>query len=279
MIFRGAAQPIGLITLTRRAEKRVDRVPRGIADLTPLGLLDAGAGTATRQSSGWITLGAPLTHPIFLRGRNLVDVHAGFAPQTPAGPWRVSVPSGQCKRLEPASRRARRGILMGPLATCLAGLVALSACGARPHRQAISVRALETAAAVEPVTVRRAIVSDMREFDAFYHRLGGRLGLFQIRTAEQWEALRRHAPELGPAPDLSRGIVIGLASLAGLPLDGSWPIHLKTVRVHDGAGLAIARFQGGSFLPDGTTYLEAAQFDGLAAVLIVEVNGTRFYPE
>ena len=38
-------------------------------------------------------------------------------------------------------------------------------------------------------------------------------------------------------------------------------------------------FEGGSFLPDGTTFLEAAQYDGLAAVLIVDVNGTRFYPE
>jgi hypothetical protein len=166
------------------------------------------------------------------------------------------------------------------LLTSLIGLGGLSACGPRLRARPISVHALETAAAVEPSAVRRAIALDAGPpNEEFYHPLGGRLGLFQIRSAKEWEVLRRRAPELGPCPDLRRGIVVGLASHAGLPLNGAWPIHLETVRVHNGAGFAIAHFQGGSFLPDGTTYLETAQFDGLTAVLMIEINGTRFYPE
>jgi hypothetical protein len=161
----------------------------------------------------------------------------------------------------------------------LAGLAGLSACGLRARPQVITARALEDAPVVEPRVTRRAIVSDPTCLREFYHPLGERLGLFQIHSREQWEALRRQAPELGPTPDLDGGIVVGLASHAGLPLDGTWPIHLRSVRVHNGAGLATGNFEGGSFLPDGTTFLEAAQYDGLAAVLIVDVNGTRFYPE
>ena len=102
---------------------------------------------------------------------------------------------------------------------------------------------------------------------------------FRGSTRKDWEILRRYAPEIGPCPDLSRGIVVGVTSEAGLPLDGSWPIRLEAARIYQGAGFLIARFDGGSFLPDGTTYLEAAQFDGLHIVLMAEVNGVRFYPE
>ncbi|MFQ5806479.1 MAG: hypothetical protein ACE5I3_08520 [Phycisphaerae bacterium] len=158
-------------------------------------------------------------------------------------------------------------------------MAALSACSARLRDRTISVRTLESAPAVEPSVTRRAVVSDPPRLEGLYCPLGRRLGLFHIRTASEWEVLRRCAPELGPAPDFARGIVVGLASHTGQPLNGQWPIHLETVRVHEGVGFAIARFEGGSFLPDGTTYLETAQFDGLATVLMVEVNGTRFYPE
>ena len=187
--------------------------------------------------------------------------------------------SAQGKRLRPTfaaprSRTRRRTLLAG-----LAGLLVVSACATRPRARAVSIGALETAAAVEPSVTRRAIVSDLAELDELYCPLGRRLGLLQIRTASQWETLRRCAPELGRCPDLTRGIVVGLVSHAGLPLNGTWPIHLDTVRVHDGAGFVTARFQGGSFLPDGTTYLETAQVDGLCAVLMVEVNGVRFYPD
>jgi len=189
------------------------------------------------------------------------------------------VPSGQCKQLALPSPARRRHALATTLLTGVVGLANLSACDLRPHARTITVRALETAAAVTPHATRRAILSDRRELDDLYCPLNQRLGLLQVRSAKGWEALRRCAPELGPAPDFSRGIVIGLASHAGLPLNGTWPIHLETIRVHEGAGFVIARFEGGSFLPDGTTYLETAHVEGLAAVLMLEVDGTRFYPK
>ena len=125
----------------------------------------------------------------------------------------------------------------------------------------------------------RAIVSDVAGIGELSRPLGRRLSLIEIHNASEWDALRRHAPELGPAPDFSRGTVFGLASHAGVPLDGDWPIRLDLVRVYDGAGFAVASFAGGSYLPDGTSYLEAVQVENLDTVLMVEVNGTRFYPQ
>ena len=114
--------------------------------------------------------------------------------------------------------------------------------------------------------------------DAF-RPLGARLGLVQVNSAEQWARLARLAPGLGPCPDLSGGSVVGLASTIGMPLNGRWPIHVQSVRAHEGAGLLVARFDGGSYLPDGTAYLETMYVPDLATVLVVEVNGVRFYPE
>jgi hypothetical protein len=165
------------------------------------------------------------------------------------------------------------------LLVILSGIGGVSACNTLARPRVVSASALEGAPAAAPHITRRAIISDWAQVSELHCPLGQRLGLFQIRSEEQWERLRRQAPELGPAPDFDSGIVVGLASHAGLPLDGSWPIHLQSVRIHEGAGFATGYFEGGSFLPDGTTFLEAAQFDRLAKVLIVEVNGTRFYPE
>ncbi len=182
----------------------------------------------------------------------------------------------QDPRISPRSpRRAVNGLLLVALA-CSGWL---SACGARPGPRVVSIGSLEAAQAVEPTGIRRAIISDLRKLEDDYYPLGPRLGLFQIQTRSEWKQLKAHAPELGTCPDLRRGIVLGLISHAGMPIDGTWPIRLQSVRIHEGAGFATASFAGGSFLPDGTTYLETAQYDGLAAVLMVEVNGTRFYPQ
>lgn len=189
------------------------------------------------------------------------------------------MPSEHCNQLQPTCAAIPRLNVSGVLLIIASGLASLSSCSTQPRSQAVSIHTLENAATVQPGATRRAIVSHAPELGSFYYPLDSRLGLFQIRNAEQWNTLRRCAPELGRCPDLKRGIVIGLASRAGLPLNGTWPIRLETTRVHDGAGLVTAQFNGGSFLPDGTTYVEAAQYDNLRAVLIVEVNGVRFYPE
>ena len=173
------------------------------------------------------------------------------------------------------SRRAGRcAVLLG-----MVTLLYLTSCStARPTRQ-VRARDLETATTVEPRIARRAVVSDLTPIQDLYHPLGQRLGLIQIRNERQWRRLARVAPGLGPAPDFSHGMVVGITSNAGLPLDGSWPVTLDDVRVLDGAGLLAADFAGGSFLADTSTYLETAYIEGLAAVLIVDVNGVRFYPQ
>jgi len=185
------------------------------------------------------------------------------------------VPSDLRKQAPPQPSR-RRCALAGLL---IAGLAALTSCAGRSARPAITVQALESASRVAPTFTRRAIVTRPDELGDLYHPLGRRCGLIEVRSGSEWERLRRVAPELGPPPDFRRGAVIGITSDAGLPLDGSWPIGLEAVRVCAGAGFAVARFPGGTFLPDGTTYLEASQIEGLAVVLMVEINGTRFYPQ
>jgi hypothetical protein len=184
----------------------------------------------------------------------------------------------RCKRPRTAAtRHARRGGVLALLVVAtFAGLVA---CDARNRSRAVTVTTLENASPVRPTMKRRAIVSDAARLREFAFPLGRRISLIQIRNSREWESLRRHAPELGPPPDFQRGAVFGLASSAGVPLEGTWPIRLEAVRVHEGAGFAVGSFNGGSYLPDGTTYLETAQVEGLNSVLMVEVNGTRFYPQ
>ena len=163
-------------------------------------------------------------------------------------------------------------------AALFAGWAGLSACGVRPGVQTITVQALEDAPTARPRFVRRAIVSPAAEWQSCYYALGPRLGLVQIRSEHDWENLRTAAPEIGPCPDFNQGIVVGLVSHAGLPVNGRWPIHLDTIRICRGAGFATGEFEGGTYLPDGTTYLEVAQFSELRSVLMVEIDGTRFYP-
>jgi hypothetical protein len=183
--------------------------------------------------------------------------------------------SGQRKQSLRTLCRRRRELAW----LAVAALLTLSSCAGSSHRRALTVQALESASSFTPAVTQRAVITDPATLGDLYQALGRRVGLLQIRSVQEWERLRRAAPELGPPPDFRRGAVIGITSDAGLPLDGSWPIWLEAVRVYEGAGLVVARFPGGTFLPDGTTYLEAAQIDGLEGVLLVDVNGTRFYPQ
>jgi hypothetical protein len=155
----------------------------------------------------------------------------------------------------------------------------VAACSIQPAHRRVTIDALEMAPRLCPKSPHRAIVSDRRALDELCYPLAGRLGLLQVHSPDGWSRLLRVAPRLGPCPDFSRGMVVGLVSWAGLPLDGEWPVALEGVRCYHGAGLVTARFQSGSYLPDGTTYLEAAFVEELEAVLILDVNGVRFYPK
>lgn len=108
--------------------------------------------------------------------------------------------------------------------------------------------------------------------------LGRRLALIRIRTAAEWDRLATQAPGVGPCPDLERGIVVGLVYFGGSPLGGVWPLEIESVRVSEGGGLVEARFNGGTFLADGTGFAHLAHVEGLRAVLVVDIDSVRLFP-
>jgi hypothetical protein len=126
---------------------------------------------------------------------------------------------------------------------------------------------------------RRTVVGDSRALQDVCTPLGPRLGLLQVRSPDQWNRLARILRLTRPCPDFGRGTLVGIVSWAGAPLDGAWPVRLDSVQVADGGGLVNATFSTGSYLPDGTAYAETAFVQDLQAVLVVNVNGTTFYPE
>ena len=156
-------------------------------------------------------------------------------------------------------------------------LTGLSACGPRPTRT-ISATSLESAPATPPSHSRWHMVSNPEALRRLYQPLGRRMGLIQVRNQRDWDVLVRSAPQIGPCPDLQRGIVVGLASETGTPLHGDWPFHWNSIRVCEGAGLIEASFNSGSYFPDGMMYLETAYVEDLSAVLVVAVDGVWYYP-
>jgi hypothetical protein len=155
----------------------------------------------------------------------------------------------------------------------------LPACSQRAAPKTITLTALEGAPPVAVVGLTRVTIRDPEPLRGLVSPLGPRLGLLRVRSAAQWSRLTSAAPELGRCPDFGRGIVVGLVCWAGSPVDGQWPIHIDAIRLREGAGLIEARFQGGSYLPDGATYLETAHVPGLTDVLVVDINGTTFCPD
>ncbi len=144
----------------------------------------------------------------------------------------------------------------------------------RPH--AVALRDLEQAPAQPMPDTRRHMISDLEPLRPLCTRLGRRLALVQVRTPDDWRRLAAVIPELGPCPDLRRGIVAGLLSCSGTFVGGDWPFEWRALRVHEGAGLIEAHFEAGTYLPDGFAYLETAHVPGLAAVLAVSVDGVQF---
>jgi len=179
-------------------------------------------------------------------------------------------------------RFCKSGTPAGPIRRLFAAfsaVVCLTACSSSgPRTITVGVGELEQAASVSPSGRQRVIAGNPDSLASCYQPLGKRMGLVQVRSAAQWDALRAATGDLGPCPDLSQGIVIAIVSRAGLPIDGQWPISLDDVRVMDGAGLVRADFHAGTYLPDGTTYLEVAQIRGLSSVLMVDIDGVRFFP-
>ena len=176
--------------------------------------------------------------------------------------------------LRASNRHGKPALILGGL-VCVWGLIG---CQVRTSPQVIYLQDLQAAPPRHPAQTQRFVVPDASALRPLYTPLGRRLGLIQVRDRSEWQQLQRAVPSLGPVPDFRRGMVVGLASPCGRPLNNVWPFSWDAVRIHDGAGLIEAQFNAGSYLPDGTTYLETAQVEGLAAVLVVSVDGVNYYP-
>jgi len=185
---------------------------------------------------------------------------------------RVRTGAGLCKT-SPV-RRVRWLSVVVAAAALLQG-----ACDTLPPTRTITLSALENAPPRPASADERIMVPDAEALMRLCTPLGPRLGLLQVRSSEEWDRLAQIVPWLGHCPDLRHGILIGLACWAGTPVDGQWPIRIDSVQVTEGAGLVRACFHSGSYLPDGVAYLEIAHVKGLAAVLVVDVDGTTFYPD
>lgn len=158
-------------------------------------------------------------------------------------------------------------------------LLATSGCACRTVSREIDFRDLLDAQPHRPQGAARFVISDPTALGPLYSPLGKRMGLVQVRDEAEWEQLRLAVPQIGECPDLRGGIVAGLVCPAGTSLSGQWPFAWDAIRVYRGAGLIEAEFNGGSYLPDSTTYLEAVQVEGLSAVLVVAVDGIHYLPQ
>jgi hypothetical protein len=187
----------------------------------------------------------------------------------------TSRPLWQAARIAVPPRAVRpRRLRLAGLAACAAWL---AACTPAVTLHTIRARDLETAPAAPPPAPQRRIVTDPEALRPLYQPLGERMGLIQVRNRHAWELLARCTDQVGPCPDFHRGIIVGLVSEAGTPLNAPWPFRWDSVRIFDGAGWIDARFNGGTYLPDGVTCLETAYVPGLQAVLVVNLDGSTYY--
>ncbi len=165
------------------------------------------------------------------------------------------------------------------MAASCASLVALSCAAPQPAVQRVSLASLEAAQPRYGGDRIRAVISDVSRLGELYHALTDRVGMVEVRDRVQWERLHSVAPRLGPPPDFDRGILVGVVSRVGQRVDGRWPIRLESVRLNHQAGLLSSSFESGAYLPDGVAFMEAAFVEGLSAVLVVEVDGMRFFAD
>jgi hypothetical protein len=181
---------------------------------------------------------------------------------------RLRTPRSVCKLSRPAG-----------LFAALVVAVAVPSCVMPARIQTVSLASLESAPSAPLYRSERFVVRDAARLQSLCTPLGPRLGLVQVRKPADYDALKTLVPELGPCPDLRRGMLIGLACWAGTPIDGRWPVELTAVQVQSGGGLLTAQYRGGTYYPDGTGRLVTEYVPDLTAVLVVDVNGTSFYPD
>lgn len=169
----------------------------------------------------------------------------------------------------------RGGLAAGVLLVAVATTIPSCTTGAAPGR--IRPEALEISAEA-PLNERiRAIVCDPDRVAPLLLSISDRIAYLEIRTDREWEALAAGCSDIGPRPDFSSGVFLAVVSRIGQPVDGAWPCRLESVRVQSGFGLVSASLHAGTYLPDGMACLEGVFVAGLRRVVMVDLNGERYF--
>ncbi|MBK8915815.1 MAG: hypothetical protein IPM64_14695 [Phycisphaerales bacterium] len=108
--------------------------------------------------------------------------------------------------------------------------------------------------------------------------LGGRVILATATTPAEWEELRAALSPVRVEPDLSTSAVILIASCAGTPISGEWPLTTRSVRLVRGYAMVSTEFLGGTYLSDNTVLAEVLVIPGMIAPLVIEISGERYFP-
>lgn len=180
---------------------------------------------------------------------------------------------GRC----PRGRRALR--LGGMRLIAIAAIAPYCASCVTIAGRPVTPAALDLVPAVSPLARQRAIVCDFAELAPIYHPLNENLGMLEVRTARDWDCLRRAAPELRKPDNFSRGTLIAIISHCGTPVDGTWPVRITSVRARDGMGVMATDFTSGCFYPDAVTHADAAFIEGNLQIVAVDVCQIRYIPE
>lgn len=158
------------------------------------------------------------------------------------------------------------------------GLTGLS-CSVAPKHRYVRVEDVEAGARVRAVPLVLSVAADAGPLRSLCVPLSEGLSLLQVTNATDWGRLQPLVPQLGQMPDFRSGAVVGLVCWSGTPIGDPWPIEVIEVRALNGAGVLRASFAGGTFLPDGTARVAAVYAPDVLGVLVVDVDGERYYPQ
>lgn len=173
----------------------------------------------------------------------------------------------------------RPGIRTAPLRTAALSMALLVfACSAPPRVVTIHLADLEAGRDAEWTCIGRFVVGDRETLETISRPICDNLRLVQVRSDADWRRLVEAIPALGNRKWDGRP-VFGVCSEFGTPLNGVWPLMVTGLRRHDGAGWLSTELAVGTFLPDRMLLAELVACEGVSAVLVVEVNGVRYYPE
>lgn len=170
----------------------------------------------------------------------------------------------------------RPGRVRTSAAVATAGILSgLSACSAPQPVITIHMSDLESAAPARFRPLGTLILSSDADLGPGATRLDERLVLVSCPVQTAPPVLRGALPaDCGPG-----GTLVGVGLRLGVCLDGLSPIRIDEFRQTQGAGMLKVDLTPATYLPDGTLYLDLAYLDRPSAVLVVDVDEVRYYPD